>query len=373
MNTRGDGSMKMLVVGILCGLVAACGRTSSPQHDAAGGHDGGDAAGDSEAVGLDATADVGSAGAGDATDATDATADATDAPPSDGGADLDAAAGDATDGATSDASAADAPAEIDAGAGCLSPGAEATLSATAQGLPADGLVLWVRGDRGVYKTAANAVCGWRDQISPTRLLLPSSSRPTWQSASVGGQAAIHFNVVGSDLYTDLLGISATSARTFIAVSQLVSATGRFHPILQGQGGSAATYLGIDANTWQTAGNREGVYAPLNSYDTATATTTSARVHVMTMSTLTPGTAGTAAVDYRVDGATQTLTLKAGPGTIGDFSAANFTTIGAVSGTPSAGVTAGDAFVAEALIYNRALPLVERAAVETVLKTRYGIQ
>ncbi len=369
MNIRGDGPVKVLLVGILCGAAAACGGSSKSKHDAAAGHDGGDAAG------VDAATGDGHAGAsGDAT----APADATDAHSSDGAAGSDAAgsdtmAGDATDVGTSDASAGDAPPEIDAGAGCMPPGAETTLSAAAEGLPTDGLVLWVRGDRGVYKTSDNAVCAWGDQISPARLLHPSTSRPTWQSAGVGGQAAIHFNVVGSDLYTDLLGISATSARTFIAVSQLASATGRFHPILQGQGNSPGTYVGIDANTWQTVGSREGAYVTNNSYDSATATiTTAPRVHVLTISTLVPGTAVMTAVDYRIDGATQTLTLKQGDGTIADFSAADFTTIGAVSGTPSAGVTTGDAFVAEALIYNRALTLVERAAVETSLKARYGI-
>src|SRR4051812_9965083 len=40
--------------------------------------------------------------------------------------------------------------DIDAGAGCLSPGAATPVSAAADGLPADGIVLWMRADRGVY-------------------------------------------------------------------------------------------------------------------------------------------------------------------------------------------------------------------------------
>jgi hypothetical protein len=317
----------MFLVSVLCCAAAACGGASPPKnHDAAAGHDGGDAAG-GDATATDATDDAGAA------DASDVPVDTTTAP------DADAAA-DATDGSSADVASGDVLPELDAGADCIGPGVEVSLSPTAAGLPTDGLVLWVRADHGVYKTAANAVCGWRDQISPTRLLLPSSSRPTWQDASVGGQAAIHFNVVGSDLYTDPLGIPATSARTFIAVSQLASATGRFHPILQGQGNTPGTYLGIDANTWQTVGSREGVYVTNNSYDSATATiTTAPRIHVMTVSTLELGTAVTTAVDYRIDGATQALTLKAGNGSVADFSGANFTTIGAVSATPSAGVGA----------------------------------
>jgi hypothetical protein len=357
---RGDVSFRVLLVGLLCASTVACGNSSKAKAkpDAAAGHDGGDAAG------LDDAAADGRAG--DAVDATDATS-------SDGDGDTDASA-DAASGDATDAPSGDVVAAIDAGVGCMPPADDTALSAAAEGLPADGLVLWVRGDRGVYKMADDTVCGWRDQVSSSRLLHASTSRPTWQGASVGGQAAIHFNVVGDDLYTDPLGILATSARTFIAVSQLASATGRFHPILQGQGNSAGTYIGIDANTWQTVGSREGVYVTNNSYDSATTTiTTAPRIHVLTLSTLALGTAVMTALDYRIDGATQTLTLKAGDGTIADFSAADFTTVGAVSGTPSAGVTTGDGFVAEALIYNRALTLVERAAVEAVLKARYGIQ
>ncbi len=267
--------------------------------------------------------------------------------------------------------AVEAAPDIDAGAGCLSPGTQSPLSPATEGLPSTGLVLWLRGDHGVYMTSANAVCAWRDQSGNDRLVTPSSVRPTWASAGLGGLPAIHANAVGMDMGTDLVGIAPTSARTFIAVTQLVALAGRFHPILQGQGGSAGTYLGIDANTWQTAGSREGAYVTASSFDTAQPTNTSPHVHVLTVSTMTPGTAVTAAVDYRIDGATQTLSLRAGSGSMQDFSAANFTTIADVSGTPSTGVY-GDAYIAEAIIYDRALTTVESAAVETALKTRYGI-
>lgn len=282
--------------------------------------------------------------------------------------------------AGSDAAATDAGSDaavvpdIDAGAGCLSPGAQGTLSATAEGLPAAGIALWVRADRGVYKTTTNDVCAWRDQSNSGRLLTPGTARAQWQSASVGGQAAIHFAAVGTDLGTgSVLGLDPAGARTFVAVDQLVIANGRFHPILQGNSSPSnqTVFLGIDANTWQTAGYREGAYISGSSFDTALATTTSApRVHVMTLSTLASGTTITTAVDYRVNGVAQPLSITAGSGSMIDFSSANFTTIGAVSGTPT--TTYGDAMVAEALIYDHALTLSERQAVESALEARYGI-
>ena len=212
MKVRCAELVRALLFGAACGLFAACGTHGKPTaHDGAAGHDGG----------KDAPADGGSA----------------DADASEGGASPDA-----SDGASD---AGEARAEIDAGSGCMPPAVQTALSPAAEGLPVDGLVMWVRGDRGVYKTAQNEVCAWRDQSGPNRLLVPSVSRPGWESAGLGGQAAIHFITEGQDLYTDTLGLSPTSARTFIAVSRLVNTAGRFHPILQGQSGTAGNYFGID--------------------------------------------------------------------------------------------------------------------------------
>lgn len=347
-------------MGLGCCLAAACSSSSKPAADGAA-HDGGDGSADGFANG-DAGGDVVSiSDAADASDVADA-ADASDATTADAASDV------------SDAGAGDTLPEVDAGTGCLSPGPQVALSPAAEGFPTAGLVLWVRADRGVYKTAQDEVCGWQDQTGQAGLLRPSVTKPAWQAAGVGGKPSILFSVEGQDLYVSgTVGITATSGRTFIAVSQLVNPAGRFHPVLQGEGGSPGTYVGIDANTWQTAGHLEGVYVTNNSYDTTLATAATPRVHVMTLSTLASGTPVTDALDYRVNGAPQTFSLKAGSGTIADFSTANFTTVGAVSGTPSAGAAGGTGAVAEALVYDRALTPDERLAVEAALKARYGIQ
>ncbi len=375
--------MRALLFGTACGLFAACGTHGKPAaHDGAAGHDGGnDAPAEDGAAGADAALeDGGAAGADvapdvaasvDASDVADASEVGASTDASDVAATADAVGTDASDGG---ADAVEARAEIDAGSGCMAPVAETALSPAAEGLPVDGLVMWVRGDRGVYKTAQNEVCAWRDQSASDRLLIPGAGRPGWESTGIGGQAAIHFFSEVQDLYTpDVLGMSATTPRTFIAVSKLVNVAGRFHPILQGEGGTAGNYLGIDSNTWQTAGSLEGAYATNNSFDTTLATSTSARVHVLTVSSLVPGTATSTALDYRVNGTSKPLTVKAGTGTIASFAGANFTAVGAVSGTPSAGAAGGNGYLAEAIIYNRALTVDERVAIETALETRYGIQ
>jgi hypothetical protein len=263
--------------------------------------------------------------------------------------------------------------DIDAGMECVGPVAETPLSPASVGIPADGLVLWVRADHGIYKTAQNEVCAWHDQSGKGNDLRQYTARPTWQSAAVGGQPAIRATTTSQLLYTDnVLGIAATSGRTFIAVAQLMTATGRFDPIIQGQGSTPGTYLMIDANTWQTAGSREGAYVTNSSFDTGLATSTAPRLHVLTVSTMVPGTALSSALAYRVNGAAQALTLKSGNGSIQSFAGANYTAVGSVNASPSAAATGGDGLVAEALVYDRALTADEIAAVEAALRARYGI-
>lgn len=164
----------------------------------------------------------------------------------------------------------------------------------------------------------------------------------------------------------MLSIPATSARTFIAVVQLVTTTERFQAIMQGESGTPGTYVNLDANTFQTAGSREGVYVTNNSYDAALSTSALPRVHVITLSTMTPSTPVLDAIDYRVNGVTQTLTRNAGGlgnGSIESFSGANFTLVG----------NGARALLAEAIVYERALTLEERGAVETALAARYAIE
>jgi hypothetical protein len=258
-----------------------------------------------------------------------------------------------------------------AGLGCDPPQrVEAPLVPGAEGVPAAGLVLWLRGDRGIYMTpGAGAVCAWADQSPRRGLLSASGARPLWTPMGVGGQDAVHFTTTAKALTTGgVLGIAPTSGRTFVAVQQLVTTTRRFDAVMQGQSGTPGTYLNVDTNTFLTAGSREGVYATNNAYDSALATSTAARVHVYTLSTMTPGTAVLSALAYRVNGAAQTLTRTAGGlgnGTLEDFTNADFTAVGVSGAEP-------DALVAEVLVYDRALTADETTALETTLKARYAI-
>jgi hypothetical protein len=303
----------------------------------------------------------------------------------------DSSANDAgTDGSGNDATADTGPQDsgvadaalfaIDGGADCHPTGNQNTLAASVAGLPSQGLKLWLRADHGIYGSTNDAgdlgVCAWLD-LSGNMAVFTNAvppERPTLRSTGLGGQAAVQFSTATQDLVVGgVLGIGPTSPRTFIAVEMLTSANGRFNPIIQGQGGSPGTYISIDANTWMTAGNVEGAYIANNSFDTATATsTTEARVHVFTVTAaMTVGTPIQGTIDYRVNGATQTMNLRFGSGNYEDYSGANFTAVGGF-GTPSRGGTTTGGLVAEVLAYDRALTVTERVAVETALKARYAI-
>ena len=89
------------------------------------------------------------------------------------------------------------------------------------------------------------------------------------------------------------------------------------------------------------------------------------MHIYTIPTMTVGTPVLPAIDYRVNGVTQTLTRNPGGlgnGNFEDFSGANYTSV----------ATGAEAIVAEVIIYDRALPVGERAAVEQALRNRYTI-
>jgi hypothetical protein len=308
-------------------------------------------------------------------------------PASDGAAGIEAGGVDASSAASEAGSDAAPGAAFEAGPGCQAPAGPATLSPSTAGVPASGLVLWLRADTGVYTVAADAgaasvdgaapapqVCAWADASGNGWVLQnPTASAPAWRSQGPGGHPAIEFASTTAALQTaGVLGLGATSPRTFIAVETMINAGARFEPVGQGLTGSAGTYIMIDANPYETAGNLEGVYMTSNAFDTATATAASmTRVHVYTVSAMTVGTPVVDSVSYRVNGAAQTLTLLPGgsDGTFQDFSAADFTSVGS-SYTSTTGVPP-DALVSEVLVYDRALSSSETTSVEAALQARYA--
>jgi len=260
--------------------------------------------------------------------------------------------------------------DIDAGSDCVAPADDTLLSPTAAGLPTAGLAVWLRADHGVYLSADERVCAWVDQSGNDHVYTPAnaSTRPLWAAAGVGGKEALHFDAPGRYLATGgVLGIPAGSARTLIAVVQLVNTTARCSAVQQGQSGTPGIYVMLDANTFEGVPSHESVYVTDNDYSSELATSTAPRVHIYTLSTMAPGVDVLPNINYRVNGAPLTLVRNnagLGNGTFEDFSGANYSAVGG---------DCPDAFIAEVLVYGRALTVPERVAVEASLEARYGIQ
>jgi len=272
--------------------------------------------------------------------------------------------------ANADCDDSDCAADLSCVLGCVPPEPYAPLSTAGASIPEAGLVLWVRADVGVGKTPENSVCVWEDQSGNGHHLSQetNSSRPV-AGAILGGQSALDFDAGRRLLRDDVLGIGATSGRTFVVVATTKSLTLRAFFLYQGRSGDVGKYVGIDINSFNTSGQRFGAYMTNNAYDTNLATDLSPHVHTLLVSSMTPGDAVLDHMNYSVDGVSLALTRTAGGlgnTRIEDFSLANTTAVGTTSGAWA------DLTVAEVLIYDHALSSEDQGQVSSYLNTRYGL-
>jgi hypothetical protein len=300
-------------------------------------------------------------------------------PPLRDAGDLDAGGFDAgaVDAGTVDAGPVDAgalDAGVDAGRSVDGGGCPATtgivLDPADAGLPAQGLRLWLRPDLAVATVgdAGVSICRWEDLTGHGLHFVPSTATPPTLSASgLRGRPSVTISSAGRSLVRgDVLGLAPTSGRTVAVLSLNRDLTRRYEAFFQGLTGSPGTYLGLDTNTFNTAGAREGVYITGNAFDADLATAAIARTHVLSISTMAPGTAVPAALTYTVDGVVRALssTPDPGSGVIQSFLGANFTALGRAAG----GFTGAE--LGDVLVWDRALTPAERAQVEAYFSARY---
>ena len=277
--------------------------------------------------------------------------------------------GDTGTGTQSDASS-DGGADSAGDSGCpVSTGPTSPLADA--GFPTTGLSLWLRADHGVATLDGGAVCRWDDQSGNNYAFTPKTSTPpTLDPVGLRSYPAVSF-VGDSELSRpDVLGLDATSARTVAVYGMATDLTHRFQYFFQGQSGSAGLYFGLDQNTYQTAGSLEGVYTPINSFDSNIPTASVARAQIFSISSLAAGTPLPGAIVYDVDGTLATLTLTSGPGQVESFSAANYTSLGSTVGI--SGGPFGGAVLGELMVWNRVLTDTERASVESHFLAHFPI-
>jgi hypothetical protein len=253
-------------------------------------------------------------------------------------------------------------------AGCPLP-TGIVLDANDAGIPGAALVLWLRADLGVATTDGGQVCRWEDLSGHGNHFVPGTSTPPrWLPTGLNGKPAVSFPATNTWLVRgDVLGIPATDGRTVATILLNHDLTTRFNALEMGQSGTPGTYWGLDANTFQTVGQREGVYVTNNAYDSDVATAAVTRTHVYAISSFAPGGTITNVITYSVGGTVTTLTRTPGGlgnGLVEDFSGANFTVLGA--GSPGfAGAEVGDI-----LVFDVGVSSTDRQAIESYLNARY---
>lgn len=200
-----------------------------------------------------------------------------------------------------------------------------------------------------------------------------ASRPTLTEDAVGGSPALTFD--GDDDYLlreDTLGIPDDGARTVVVACRLAETTPRSPFFVQGTLGSAgeeSNHYGLEANTFNTAGERFGVYLVSVGHDAKRATDTGYHVHTLRTGSF-PGLEGIReSTTYYVDGA-ETAFAHSGGGTFNDTFRADASAVGAFPAEETGDTHHGE--IAEVRVYDRALPAGDRETVESEVADRYGI-
>lgn len=267
-------------------------------------------------------------------------------------------------------------------AGCFSDGSGPTESATGSATGTTGgsasgpsPVLSLSADMGVTTDSNGQVESWADQsgngynFSPPR----SEARPGLTQNAAGGNPALTFNGDGQFLLReDTLGIPDDSARTFVIVSRLDDIEARAQFLFQGTlnaSDSGSNFYGVEANTYNTAGERFGVYLVSVANDAQRQTDTNYHIHTLRTESFPVLDDIRDTTTYYVDGA-ETPFSHTGGGTFNSPFEGNSTAIGAnTKEDPSISHT-GE--IAAVRVYDTALSSSDRESVESDLADTYGI-
>jgi hypothetical protein len=237
----------------------------------------------------------------------------------------------------------------------------------------DGLQVWLHPDSET-STTDSGVETWHDDSGNDYDLTQSDSalRPSLVEDAVAGHSALRFD--GDDdrlLRRDALGIDDDSARTFVVVSRLTDLSARSPFLMQGTYDSSdadANYYGLEANTYNTAGERFGLYLVSAGKDTETRTNTDYNVHVLQTGDFADLSAMEGSTSYHINGQETSFDDTPGGARNSPFSA-DSTALGAFPASSPSTLT-GE--LAEVRVYDRTLTESERSSLETSLINEYNI-
>jgi hypothetical protein len=238
-----------------------------------------------------------------------------------------------------------------------------------------GLQLSLRADSGVTTDDQGRVETWADQTDNGHDFssLRPAARPGLSEETASGTPALTFNGEGQFLLReDTTGIPNDSARTFVVVSRLTDPAARSPMFMQGRlnatGGNSNAY-GIEANTFNTAGERFGVYLISVANDSERETDTNYHIHTIRTESFPALEDIRNTTTYYVDGA-ETPFEHTGGGTFNSPFDGSASSIGSFSQEQPGVTHTGE--IAEIRAYDRALTEDQRSTVESELADRYGI-
>jgi hypothetical protein len=269
---------------------------------------------------------------------------------------------------------------ITALAGC-SQGGEPTTTETSE--PSEtttpspvttGLQLWLHPDSG-YNMADGSVAEWTDASGNENDMSQSTAerQPTIASGAANGHDAVQFD--GEDDYLlreDTLGIANDSARTFAVVSRLSDTQARSPYLMQGRldsEGSNSNYYGLEANTYNTAGERFGLFLVASAKDTPRRTNTRYNLHILRTGDFTDINTMEQSTTYHINSGEVSFSGTPGGARNQSFDG-DSTAVGGFPFTSSGSRMHGE--IAEVRVYDREITDSERRQIESRLIDKYDI-
>jgi hypothetical protein len=236
-------------------------------------------------------------------------------------------------------------------------------------------VLSLSADTGVTADSEGQVETWADQsgngydFSPPR----AEARPELTEDAAGGNPALTFDGEGQFLLReDTLGIPDDSARTFVIVCKLDDIDVRSHFFFQGTlnaSDAGSNFYGVEANTYNTVGERFGVYLVSVANDSERETDSNYHIHTIRTESFPTLEDIRDTTTYYVDGA-ETPFSHTGGGAFNSPFEGDSTAIGATPKEDPPITHTGE--IAAIRVYDTALSSSERESVESELADTYGI-
>jgi hypothetical protein len=238
----------------------------------------------------------------------------------------------------------------------------------------EGLQLLLNGDTAVT-TEEGTVETWSDAAGNGFDFVQSdpAKQPTLVEDAANGQPAVRFD--GEDdhfVREGTLGIPNDGARTVIVVSRLSDLTARSPYLMQGKfdaTGTDSNAYGLEANTYNTVGERFGLYLISVAKDSERSTDGQFNVHTLRTADFSSLSAIEETTDYFINGQSVGYSDTEG-GVRNETFQGDSTAIGEFPGSSPGNPMHGD--IAAIFVFGRALPDEERSTIEASLIDEYGI-